>query len=304
MQKPALEWAIRIPVLANGTVLKSRLAEMKTLLKAAVFACLASVLCAQTAPATHRKQGMMPTQQNPATTPQVPVSEPAQQQRQVPAPASSVASPAQAATNPQVPAAQTQQQAETSKVPASAPRISYQNNELTVVAENASLGEVLNGIRAATGMKIEGSSGSADRVTAKIGPAPVRDVLLSLLEGSRFDFAMLGSETDPQRVERLLLSARSTSSATNTATPQPQPSQDVPDASAVSDDDDNPGIAQPPAQPATIAPAQPVKTPEQLLEDLRKLEADRAAQQQRQNTTPTTPADPNAPRVSRPERPK
>jgi hypothetical protein len=273
---------------------------MQTLIKAAVFACLASVLCAQTAPATHRKQGMMPTQQNPATTPQVPASEPAQQQRQAVAP--SATSPAQAATNPQVPPAQTQPQAaETNKVPASAPRISYQNNELTVVAENASLGEVLNGIRAATGIKIEGPSGSADRVTAKIGPAPVRDVLLSLLEGSRFDFAMLGSETDPQRVERLLLSARSTSSTTNPAAPQPQPNQEAPDASAISDDDDNPGIAQP-AQPATIAPAQPVKTPEQLLEDLRKLEADRAAQQQRQNTT--TPADPAAPRVSRPERPK
>ncbi len=275
---------------------------MQTLLKAAVFALLTGLVCAQTAPATHRKQGMMPIQQNPATTPQVPVSEPPPLQRQTPA--LSPTSPAQAATSPQVPTAQTQPQSpETNKVTASAPRISYQNNELTVVAENASLGEVLNGIRAATGIKIEGPSGSADRVTAKIGPAPVRDVLLSLLEGSRFDFAMLGSESDPQRVERLLLSARSTSSATNTAAPQPQPTQEAPDASATSDDDDNPGIAQPPAQPATVAPAQPVKTPEQLLEDLRKLEADRAAQQQQQQNN-ATPANPAAPRVSRPERPK
>jgi len=37
-------------------------------------------------------------------------------------------------------------------------------------------------------MKIEGQGGGGDRVMAKIGPAPVRDVLLSLLEGSRYRF--------------------------------------------------------------------------------------------------------------------
>jgi hypothetical protein len=183
------------------------------------------------------------------------------------------------------------------KIPATAPRISYQNNELTVVAENSSLGEILSAIRAATGMKIEGPSGSADRVTAKIGPAPVRDVLLSLLEGSRYDFAMLGSATDPQIVERLLLSMRSAGGDSNyAAAPQP-PQQTEPSDSAPSDDDDNPGIAP----PSATTPAQPVKTPEQLLEDLRKLEADRAQQQQKNNPTP---GDPNAPRISRPERPK
>lgn len=239
---------------------------------------------------------MMPTQQNPATTPQVPASDPVPVQRQAPTAAPLTASPAQAATNPQVPLAQTAAPAEANKVPASAPRISYQNEELTVVAENSSLGEILSGIRAATGIKIEGPSASADRVTAKIGPAPVRDVLLSLLEGSRFDFAMLGSATDPQRVERLLLSTRAAAGPTNPNAPQSQPSAEAPDASAASDDDDNPGIAQ----PAAAAPAQPVKTPEQLLEDLRKLEADRAQQQQNN----ATPADPTTPRVTRPERPK
>src|SRR5437899_2610832 len=36
-----------------------------------------------------------------------------------------------------------------------APRISYQNGQLTVVAENANLSDILNGIRVATGVKIE-----------------------------------------------------------------------------------------------------------------------------------------------------
>jgi hypothetical protein len=227
-------------------------------------------------------------------------------------PATHIAAP-QPQAQPQsstTPARQTTELQQTSqplpKIPASVPRVSFQNGELTVLAQNSSLGEVLNAVRAATGMKIEGSSGSAERVTAKIGPASVRDVLLSLLEGSKYDFAMLGSVTDPQRVERLVLSPRTASSGSISAPQQPAPQTDSDNAMPPQpgdDDDDSEGFA--PAKPApttqappnTPAPAQ-VKTPEQLLEDLRRLESDKAQQQA------TRPADPNAPRPARPERPK
>ncbi len=266
---------------------------MPTFFRYALFSLLTGALCAQTAPVTHRKQGLMPTpqgpQQNMPATQTPPATQPGRtpfstthQMDPVPAqPVQMQSSPVQA-SSPE-------------KVPASAPRISFSNNELTVVAQNSSLGEVLNAIRAATGMKIDGPSGSADRVSAKIGPAPVRDVLLSLLEGSRYDFAILGSATDPTVVEKLVLSARTAGGETNYAAAPQQPQPTEPSESATSDDDDNPGFAQPAA-----APAQPVKTPEQLLEDLKKLEADRAQQQQNN----TAPANPNAPRPSRPERPK
>jgi hypothetical protein len=198
------------------------------------------------------------------------------------------------------------------KLPASPPRVSFQNGQLTVIAENSSLVDTLNAIRAATGIKIEGAGGGGDRIMAKIGPAPVRDVLLSLLEGSRYDFAILGAEADAQKIDRLVLSPRMASGSTP-ATPVPtQPAQD--DAGnaqpPASDDDDNEGFAEPakpmpgapPAAPgASTTPGQ-VKTPEQLLEDLRKLEADRA--QQQQQAQPAPPADPNVVRPPRPERPK
>ena len=263
---------------------------MATGLKYALLLLLAGVLSAQTSTPTHRKAGMAPVQQNGqpnnAPTSANPSSTPLARSRpQQP-------DPAVPPVTSQLEPAATQTAGE--KVPPTAPRISFQNNELTVVAQNSSLGEILNAIRAATGMRIEGLGGSADRVTAKIGPAPVRDVLLSLLEGSRYDFAILGSATDPTVVERVVLSARTSGDVNSAATAQqPQPTE--PSDSAASDDDDNPGIA-----PPTATPAQPVKTPEQLLEDLKKLEADRA-QQQKNNPTP---GDPNAPRTSRPERPK
>jgi hypothetical protein len=214
--------------------------------------------------------------QSPPTTPSLPTTEPSPAQESVP------------------------------KVPASVPRVSYQNGELTVLAQNASLGEVLSAVRAATGLRIEGASGSGERVTAKIGPAPVRDVLLSLLEGSKYDFAMLGSANDPQKVERLVLSPRTaTSNATYTAqqnTSPPSAENENPPQPG-DDDDDSEGFA--PAKPAAtppaanIPPSGQIKTPEQLLEDLRKLESEKAQQQQA-----TQPSDPNAPRPQRPERPK
>jgi len=206
---------------------------------------------------------------------------------------------------------QVQSPAPEPKVPVSAPRVSFQNGQLTVLAENSSLGEVLNAVRAATGIRVEGASGGSERVTAKIGPAPVRDVLLSLLEGSRYDFAMLGAATDPQRVERLVLSPRlAPASGTYAAVPQQPPQGNSAIAQPVSpgEEDDNEGFAEPAkpalATPAGANPANPqVKTPEQLLEDLKKIEADKA-QQQQQQVQPGQPVDPNTPRPTRPERPK
>lgn len=245
---------------------------------------------------THRKP-QYPNQSQPsATTPQAPDSKPAPQRE----------NPAQPAVAP----VQTTQEPSTfqPKIVPSAPRISLQNGELTVVAENAGLAEVLSGIRTVTGIKMEGLTGGADRVTAKIGPAPVRDVLLSLLEGSKYDFAILGSETDPLKIERLILSTR-VAAGPASPNPQPQQIQQPPDpaAAATSDDDDNegfaPAAAQPPANPAA-QPANgvaPVKTPEQLLEELKKLESERNQQQQQ---APSQPGDLNTPRPPRPERPK
>ena len=279
---------------------KIKTTAMQTLVRCAFFALLTGTLAAQ-----HLSQPPQPAQPNSgagtaqrleATTPRVTTS--AVPQKTTSAPGTSTA--IQPVATP--PTAQTVK-------PTTAPRVSYQNGELTVVAENSSLGETLNAIRAVTGIRIEGGSGGSDRVMAKIGPAPVRDVLLSLLEGSRYDFAMLGSPTDPQKVDRLVLSPRmASSSAPTQAAAPPQPmEEDSANGQPAADDDDNQGFAEPakpaPPAPAAVAPGTPaqVKTPEQLLEDLKKLEADRAQQQQVQ---PTQPADPNAPRPARPERPK
>jgi len=96
-----------------------------------------------------------------------------------------------------------------SQMPSVPPRVSYQNGALTVVAENSTIADILGAIRAATGIRIETAGGpSGDRVAAKIGPARPREVLLSLLQGSRFDYVMLGSASDPERIERVILTPK------------------------------------------------------------------------------------------------
>jgi hypothetical protein len=236
-----------------------------------------------------------------------------------------VNTPAPVATQPQVQVpAYVPPPLRPAQMAAIAPRISYQNGQLTVVAENANLSDILNGIRAATGVKIETAGGAGgERVAATIGPASVRDVLLSLLQGSRYDFILMGSLTDPDRIERVVLTPKSTTAgvtASNAARPVAPAAEEAVQEENETDSDDNAGFAPAGAQPAppqnppqpgaAINPAQPaaqpdaqqgVKTPEQLLQDLRNMQ-----QQQQQQQTPTTPpTSPDQlqrpPRTSRPQ---
>src|SRR3954469_15366924 len=66
-----------------------------------------------------------------------------------------------------------------SQMPSVQPRVSYQQGQLTVVAENSTIADILGAVRTATGIRIETQGGpSGDRVAAKIGPATPREVLL------------------------------------------------------------------------------------------------------------------------------
>jgi len=203
-----------------------------------------------------------------------------------------------------------------SQLPAVPPRVSFEAGQLTVVAENCTFADILAAIRQVTGTKIETVGGpGGERVAAKIGPASVRDVLVTLLEGSRYDFVILAAESDPGRVDRVILTPKAggadvqSASAGRSASqpqgggvfPQPQAGGDEVDA-----EDENEGFApanqpvpveqQQQQQPAQVAPGQtqgqpqgPAKTPEQLLEELRRLEQERQQQQDPNARPPRNP---------------
>jgi hypothetical protein len=93
--------------------------------------------------------------------------------------------------------------------PASPPQVSFQGGELTITAQNSTLGDILKAVRAQTGATIDLPGAASERVVGHFGPAPARDVLTSLLNGSHFNYLLLGSSTDPNALDRVILIAKS-----------------------------------------------------------------------------------------------
>src|SRR3954464_9006971 len=50
---------------------------------------------------------------------------------------------------------------------------------------------------------------NGERVVANLGPGTPQNVLTSLLNGSRFDYIILGSQDQPDAVQRVILRAKS-----------------------------------------------------------------------------------------------
>ncbi len=112
--------------------------------------------------------------------------------------------------------------------PAAVPIVNYQNGKLTIVAKNSTLGDILRAIAAKTGAAIDLPEAANERVVSQLGPAPARDVMAALLNGSHFNYVMVGTEADPSSVARVVLTAKRdhtdgtpTSVATVSATGRP-----------------------------------------------------------------------------------
>ena len=99
-----------------------------------------------------------------------------------------------------------------------APLVTYQNGQLSIVAQNCTLGAILSAVRARTGAQVDVPADAAnDRVAANLGPGNPRDVIASLLQGSRFDYILLGSLDDANAVSQIVLTRRLGGPATGTA---------------------------------------------------------------------------------------
>jgi hypothetical protein len=185
-------------------------------------------------------------------------------------------------------------------IPAAPPNVVYENGLLMIAAQNSTLGDILRDVHKLTGASIDIPSNATERVVTRIGPGAPRDVLATLLNGSSFNYVMLGSNSDPTGVASLVLIAKSASGTTQTAANTYQPVQPVyapqmpgqplvaqqqvvaqpedPNAGEQDTVEDNaeqdqPDAQQPDAGAARQEPQQPnagPKTPEQILEMLRR----------------------------------
>jgi hypothetical protein len=188
------------------------------------------------------------------------------------------------------------------QLPSTAPRVSYSNGQLTVIADNSTLGDVLRGVRDQTAADLEIPGNASDRVVGHFGPGAPRDVLADLLAGSHFNYVILGTVADPTKLERVILSpkpppvednaAQTQANANGAPAPQAQ-AADTSNENATEDEDessDSQGdqVNQPPAQA-------PVRTPEQLLQELQRQQQQQQQQQQPQQPQQQPDSTPPAP---------
>ena len=99
------------------------------------------------------------------------------------------------------------------ETPATPPQVTFHDGLLSIRAENSTLGDVLRAVQNATGATIESPGLTSERVYVKLGPGEPRDVLASLLNGSHYDYILLGSPQQPNGVTRVMLTTRQNSSA-------------------------------------------------------------------------------------------
>jgi len=87
--------------------------------------------------------------------------------------------------------------------------VTYRNGLLGIRANKATLSEVLYAVQQRTGAEVSIAAGAEqEKVVADLAPGPAPEVLARLLNGSRFNFLILSAVDDPQRLDRVILSAR------------------------------------------------------------------------------------------------
>jgi hypothetical protein len=187
--------------------------------------------------------------------------------------------------------------------PAVPPTVTYRDRQLTIVAENSSLGDVLRAVKTQTGASIDLPANTNARVVTQLGPGPSRDVLAQLLNGTLFNYVLLGTVNDPFAVGKIILIPKPVGgpeSAANVQPNQPQPNYpavNVPnqngeetdpdvETNTATEEDNTPAEPEQPAAQAPNGAQQPnLRTPEQLLQELQRQQQLQQQLQQQQGTS-------------------
>jgi hypothetical protein len=177
------------------------------------------------------------------------------------------------------------------------PQVIYENSQLTINAPNSTLADILRAVRKQTGAEIEVPS-APERVVTHLGPGPAREVLAELLNGSRFNYVLLGSPSDETALTRVVLVAKGgiqempSPVAPGTPLPQTQAGVDQPESEAATEaneaeatDENNNADEnndQQPAEAEQTQPAEPngIKTPQQMLQEMQQRQMQMQQQQQ------------------------
>ncbi len=94
--------------------------------------------------------------------------------------------------------------------PSAPPVITYVDGQLRIKALNVSLAEVLAKVASLTGVKFDVPPSANGELMpfVELGPGTAREVLADLLSESGFDYLLAASETDPDKIQSVLLMPR------------------------------------------------------------------------------------------------
>jgi hypothetical protein len=144
--------------------------------------------------------------------------------------------------------------------------VSFHDGLLSISSNKANLSEILYAVHQRTGAEIAIPAGAEqEKVMVELGPAPAPEVLAHLLNGSKFNFLILSSSTDPQALDQVILSPRGDGVISAPSRPQAQPANDEETAAqsgiapAVLPQVEN---GNPPADGQPAPPAQPNSVPD------------------------------------------
>lgn len=116
-----------------------------------------------------------------------------------------------------------QQPSQAQPTPA-APFVTYEHGQLTIVAENASLSEVMAALHGAMGTEVDIPAGSAsERVWVHLGPGSAHKILSALFANTDLDYIVQGSPTDSGAIRSVVLSVRAPDSGPSKNGPTSSP---------------------------------------------------------------------------------
>jgi hypothetical protein len=158
--------------------------------------------------------------------------------------------------------------------------VTWDSHGLSIVAANSSLAQILKQVAIETGATLQGL-GHDQRVFGIYGPGPARDVIAQLLDGTGYDVLLIGDQGQGTP-RQIVLTPRSGDSAQ----PSGNSNQNNP---GDEDSDSDQEIAQPeppqqpPNAPPGVAPGVPMRSQQQIIEELQRRQQQIQQAQQNQN---------------------
>jgi hypothetical protein len=157
------------------------------------------------------------------------------------------------------------------QMPPGVPQVSWDGSQLTITADNSTLADILVAIRTRTGAEIDvPANSSRERIAARLGPGPARDVIATLLSWTDYDYIIQASDTDPLAIQSVLLTPRGKSDdvvasaardAFKTSAPRASHKFGQPTASpAETPVQESSGSTDPETSTEPVAAAQPART--------------------------------------------